>query len=78
MQPSTSANATHGTHAARATNDAEERRDLYRGVHETLSEQLPFLPLTNTTHGFIASTSYTGLDVYEDGVLRVDRLARRG
>lgn len=62
--------------AARSTADVEARLGYYRTVNEHLAADLPFLPVTNTTHAFIASDAITGLQVYEDGVLRVDLLSR--
>lgn len=63
--------------AARATDDHDERLELYSEVHRILAEELPFVPLTNTNHGYIASTAFDGLSVYEDGILRVDQLWRK-
>ena len=64
--------------AARATDDVDARLEQYREIHGILADEMPFVPLTNTTHGFIASGQMTGLAVFEDGILRVDLLARRG
>jgi peptide/nickel transport system substrate-binding protein len=64
--------------AARMTADNSERAGLYQEIQRQLVEDLPFVPLTNTTNMMKASSDLAGVAVYEDGILRSDLLWRKG
>lgn len=61
--------------AARVADSDDERRQLYSTVFAELAEDLPFFPVVHNTNGFVYTDAVTGVEVYEDGVLRVDLIA---
>jgi peptide/nickel transport system substrate-binding protein len=64
--------------AARMTADNSERAGLYQDIQRQLVEDLPFVPITNTTNIMKATSDFAAVAVYEDGILRSDLLGRKG
>jgi len=62
--------------AARVADSDDQRRERYDTVFAALAEDLPFFPVVHNTNGFVYTDAVTGVEVYEDGVLRVDLIAR--
>jgi ABC-type transport system substrate-binding protein len=62
---------------ARATADPTIRNANYKKVFDQLAKDLPYFPYTVTQNNFVCSAKLGGCDLYEDGILRVDKLWKK-
>jgi peptide/nickel transport system substrate-binding protein len=60
--------------AARQTTDFDERYAQYEIAQTLFAEELPYLPYSHPTNGFLYHPDIHGAHVYEDGILRMDLL----
>jgi peptide/nickel transport system substrate-binding protein len=60
--------------AARATDDPADEARLYGEVVAAAARDLPFLPFAHSTSGVVFAPELNDVAVYEDGILRSDRV----
>ena len=62
---------------ARASTDNTLRYNNYKKVMDQLAKDLPFFPYVVTTNSFACTPKLQGCAVFEDGILRVDKLWKK-
>jgi peptide/nickel transport system substrate-binding protein len=60
--------------AARQTVDFDERYAQYETAQRLFAEDLPYLPYSHPTNGFLYHDNVNGTSLYEDAILRMDLL----
>jgi peptide/nickel transport system substrate-binding protein len=59
---------------ARQSGDADARAEVYRQIYDLFADELPFRPLEHATYGYAYADDVHGIEFYEDGIIRTDRV----